>query len=328
MSIFPHSQVPTVEVFSVDDVSPAAVAAVESVYEETFGIPVTRRGALGELDRDRDDDPPRASAYLRTLAGASDADFAFAVTDRPLRLYGGDEVNGMFHDGEGVAVVTIDQLVDGDEFDADARVAFERLVRQFAGGLFGFQSHEDCVMASTEADRGLADIPDDFCDDCAKRLRGEDTAPEPDEWHVTTKELEEFETAMRWADGDIRLTEYPLIALGIAYNTVEDIGARLPSIGSRALPRSVRASIHKTYRSVRFVVNAVLFLVLAGATFVLLLDGYGALTGSEASTAVAFGGLVVAVVLGIVEHAIVTGIVGGLFQGFAEGAREGLGAEE
>ncbi|WP_439026525.1 hypothetical protein [Haloarchaeobius sp. DT45] len=331
MSIFPHPHVPTVEVFAADSVPSSAIDVVERVYEETFGVPVTRRGALPGSGDHAVEGPISPYSHLETLEEQTDADFAYVLTDRPIEGTAGERGNGMYYrneDQDGRAILTTAEVTGGESVAAQDHERLRKLATQFAGGLFGFDWHDDCVMAEFDGLDELDEKPAEFCDDCAQRFRGEDTAPEPDEWHVTTQTLEEFETAMRWADGDIRLTEYPLIALGVAYNTVEDIGAKLPNIGGTTLPRSVRASIHKTYRSVRFVVNAVLFLVLAGASFVLLLDGYTAVSGGEPSTAVAFGGLVVALVIGFVAHAIVTGIFGGLVQGFAEGASEGLGAEE
>ena len=329
MVIFPHGDAPTVAIVGVGDPDPAAVQAVADAYEETFEVPV----AVGDPVPLPDDEDAQSGFrdvhdVFGVLDDETDADFTFGVTDEALAH--GDDYRpfGVTVPGDGLVLLSTASLWDLSSTDEDERERLANVTRHFAGLTFGFDSHDGCVMAETASVTELDDRPATFCDDCARRLRDPDTAPEPPEWHVVTKDLEEFQTAMRWAEGDIRFAEYPIFALGWAVDTAWRIGSALPSLPNVTVPRSMRALVHESYRTIRFWwLVATYFAVFAGVVTVGF-SGYETVFGGEPTDTATWVIAVAGLPLAFVVHAILRGVVGGAFAGLVLGTREGLRAEE
>ncbi|MFC4549645.1 MULTISPECIES: hypothetical protein [Halorussus] len=329
MSLLPHGA-PRVAVVPVGGPSETAVRCAGDTLERELGVASTVFESQSTPDPEHDGGPVEADNLFARTADpvGEDFDLAIGVTDVPVRTADQFGLFGVTNRGGRLAVVSTDRVLDGESFDDEARRRLAKLCLYAVGGLFGFETHDGCVMQSANMLAELDDRPATFCDDCTRRLADPDTAPEPPKWRVVTTELEEFRTARRWAEGDVRLAEYPIIALGWLVVTLERVGSALTSVTDLSVPRSVRAFVHESYRTIRFWVLVLTYF----ATFVLVVAGgfrgYEAVTGSAPSDVVTWGVAILGLPVALVVHLVVRGIAAGLFVGAAEGTREGLRAEE
>lgn len=329
MALFPH-RVPNVAVVPVGNPPQASVQCVSDALERELGISTTVLDAQPAPESKRDSDWVEAGDILGRAAEPAEGEFdlAVGVTDVPMKTLDRYDIFGVRSAGGNVSSVSTTRVLDGESLDDLERCRMEKLALHAVGGLFGFEDHCGCAMQSADTVSDVDDRPATFCDGCRQRLEDPETAPEPPEWHAVTKELEQFETAQRWAEGDIRLTEYPLIALGWVVDTLSRVRSKLPSTSGLSLPRSLRAFVHESYRTVRFWMLVLTYF----ATFALVvlggLWGYEAIAGSSPSDAIAWLIVILGLPVAYLVQLVGRGITAGLFTGFVEGTREGLGTEK
>ncbi|WP_158056374.1 zinc metalloprotease [Halorussus halophilus] len=325
MSIFPHDEVPTVRVVGVGDPDPGSVQVVAETYEAEFEVPVT----VGETIPLDDQSGQRDSAdVLFALEETPELDFVIGVTDEKLYYRERNSIFGLVSWDEGYSLVSTGALHEDGPSETTKRERIENVTRHCAGQLFEFRSHKRCVMDGVDTLDELDDRPNDFCRDCADRLRREETAPEPPQWQVLTQGAEEMETAIRWSKGDIRLTEYPLFALGMVVDGVWRLWDWLPSSPSVSVPRSVRAFVHESYRTISFWWLVLTYFAVFLAVVGVGLTGYESATGGATSDVAMWAIVVAGLPIAYVVHAILTGIFGGLLAGTVTGVRDGLAAEK
>lgn len=336
MTIFPHGAVPDVAVVPVGDPPAEALRVVSRTIEDTIDTPAPVRDPVAvpegaDLGEARD-----AADYQRATAEAHDGDLVVGVTADELawerydadsgEYYVEDELFGLVQVGGSVTVLSLARLAadapPSDRFTERLR----KVTRRHVGMLFGYEDCDGCVVAATPDLQALDAKPDEFCDDCARRLRDPETAPEPDDWHVTTAEIERIQ---RYAAGDLRLTDYPVLALGWLVVSLQRVAAALPSLSRVSLPRPVRAFVHEVYRIGRFWWKVATFLL----AYVVVAGGLATVVGMEnLSDALAWLLLVVSLPLAWLLGELANAILGGLVLGVVEGVRLGfeddLGPEE
>lgn len=327
MSIFPD-EVPDVAVVPVGGPPDAAVECVGDAVERELGVTVTVFDTQSGPDPDHDDVAVDGGEVLGRTAEpvTDDFDLAVGVTDASLRVADRVGVFGASSAGGNVSVISTAHVIDDAPLDDEERARMEKLALHAIGRLFGFESHDGCVMQSADVVPELDDRPRTFCDDCASRLRDPETAPEPPEWHAVTKELEQFRTAKRWSEGDVRVTEYPVYALGWLVDALSRARSRLPTVAG--VPRPVRAFVHESYRTVHFWVLVFTYLLVYALVVVGGLGGYGTVVGAEPSNVLTWTIAVVGLPTAYVVHLLLRGVASGLFRGAIEGTRDGLRAEE
>lgn len=346
MTIFPHGEAPSVAVVEFGDPAPGVRRQVTELYEAEFGVPVTELGSTPLPDAVSGDAGVIDAEELLDAADPGDDayDFVLGVTDRELKHGTRYGIFGLWFQGGRAGVLSTAGLVDGEPDEPPARTRLRKVVLKGAGCLFGFGYHEDCVMSESSTVDNLDAKPGEFCDDCARRLRGAETAPEPPEWHAVTPELEEFGTAQRWAEGDVRLAEYPVLALGLGVLVLQRAGSALRldralraagkfargvargslALSSVTLPRPVRAFVHETYRLVRFSWRLLTF-VLA---YVVVAGGLGTMVGPENASTVEIWLILAGSLLGAyVLSGLANGLLAGIVEGLGLGVR-GLETEE
>lgn len=328
MSIFPHDETPTVTVAGVGDPDPDSVELVAETYEAEFGVPVSVEPTLPIPEQSSEAGQRDAGEIFRTLEERTDADFTLGVTDEPIEFEDDFSVFGLAGQGGSAGLVSEGSLTIDAPTDAVERERIANATRHFAGRLFGFRSHEGCVMDGTRTLADLDDRPDEFCRDCADRLSGRETAPEPPHWEVLTEQAEETRTAIRWAQGDIRLAEYPLFALGMLVDGAWRLWRLVPSPHGVALPRSIRAFAHESYRTIRFWWLIVTYFAVFLAVVGLGLNGYDSAAGGGSSDVATWAIVVAGLPVAYVVHAVLRGVFGGFLEATAAGARDGLPAEE
>ena len=333
MSIFPHGDVPAVEVVPVGDLPDVIVRGVARTVEETIEVAPTIRDPISppedaDLESFRD-----AAAYQRAVGEASDADHVVGITDDDLAWHRydsdaeeyvvDDEIFGLGEVGGSVAVVSLPKLVDDDPPRERIPGRVRKVTRRFVGMLFGYQDCTDCVNEASPDLAALDEKPEDFCEDCGRRLRDPETAPEPDDWHVRTGELEEFQRLM---EGDYHLWEYPLVALGRILVALDPVRRRLPSLPS--LPRPARAAVHESYRVARFWVLVIAFLGSVVAVAAGLYGVHESFVGSEPSDVAAWGILAASLLLGWILLEVLRAVFGGVLLGLYLGFTGQSGPEE
>lgn len=324
MALFPHG-VPNVAVVPVGNPPQASVQCVSDTLERELGVSTSIFDAQQAPEPERDSDWVEAGDILgQTAEPVGEAfDLAVGVTDARMKTLDKYDLFGSRSAGGNVAVVSTTRVLDDRSLDESERSRMEKLALHAFGGLFGFENHHGCAMQSADTVSDIDDRPGTLCDDCRQRLEDPETAPESPEWHAVTEELEEFKTAKRWAEGDIRLTEYPILALGWFVNTLSGMREKTPGMS-----RDVRGTVHESYRTIRFWVLVLtyfsVFAVVAGVG----LWGYEAVSGSKPSSVVSWVLVVVGLPTAYVVHDLLRAIVGGFFSGVAEGTREELRAEE
>lgn len=323
MSIFAH-EVPKVALVPIGNPPETVLQHVRGVLGRELDLTVTVFEPQSVPDGQRDTHPEAGELLGRTADPVTDDfDMALGVTDSRFHIAGETDFFGVVNTEGNLAVLSIADALDGTPLSDEEQARLEKLALHSLGQILGFRSHDRCVMQSADTVSDLDDRPEAFCDDCASRLRDPDTAPEPPEWHVVTQELEEFNTAKRWAEGDIRLTEYPILALGWFVNTLSGVRKKIPGAS-----RDVRGLVHESYRTVRFWVLVLTYFLVFAVVAGVGLRGYEAVFGSEPSGVVSWALVVVGLPTAYVVHDLLRAIVGGLVFGVAEGTREGLRAEE
>lgn len=329
MAPFPHG-VPNVAVVPVGDPPQESVQCVSDALERKLGVSTSVFDAQPVPETERDSDWVEAGELLGQTAEPvrEEFDLAVGVTDARMKTLDKYDLFGTRSAGGNVATVSTTRVLDGESRDELERRRMGKLALHAVGGLFGFENHRSCVMQSADTVSDIDDRPATFCDECRRRLEDPETAPESPEWHAVTKELEQFRTAKRWAEGEIRLTEYPLFALGWMVDTLSRVRSNLPSTSGLSVPRSLRAFFHESYRTIRFWVLVLTYF----ATFALVVFagflGYETVAGSQPSDAVTWSIVVLGLSTAYVVQLLARGIVGGLVVGVAEGTRKGLSAEE
>jgi predicted Zn-dependent protease len=329
MSVFAHGA-PNVAVVPVGDPPEATVECATDALKRELGITPTVFDRQTAPETEWDDGPVDSADLLGRTAEAvgEEFDLAIGVTDSRIKTLNKSGVFGVASAGGHISIVSTDPTPDELPADERERRQIEKLTLHQVGRLFGFEDHGGCVMQSADIIPDVDDRPASFCNDCTRRLGDSDTAPEPPEWHVVTEELEQFRTASRWAKGDIRLTEYPLFALGWFVDTLARLRSKLPSSPDIAVPRLLQAFIHESYRTIRFWVLVLTYFVTFALVVFAGFLGYEALAGSQPSDAVTWGIVILGLPTAYGVQLLARAIVAGLVVGVAEGTREGLRAEE
>lgn len=326
--MFPHEETPTVTAVGVGDPDPDSVELVAETYEAEFGVPVSVEPTLSIPERSNGTGQRDAGDVFRTLEEHTDADFTLGVTDELIEFDNDFSVFGLATRGGGTGLVSTGSLTIDAPTATVERERIANATRHFAGRLFGFRTHEGCVMSGTRSLSDLDERSDEFCRDCTDRLSGPKTAPEPPHWEVLTEQAEEARTAIRWAQGDIRLAEYPLLAIGMLVDGAWRLQRRVPSPSAVALPRSVRAFAHESYRTVRFWWLILTYFAVFLAVVGLGLNGYESVAGGGSSDVATWAIVVAGLPVAYVVHAVLRSAFGGFFEATAAGARDGLSAEK
>ncbi|MFC3956846.1 hypothetical protein [Halovivax cerinus] len=274
-------------------------------------------------------------ALLDPTTDASEADREIGLVAEPLVLDGTPGIFGVALVGDTASVITSDPLT-GDDDRFDSRV--EKQVTKQLGHLFGIEAtHEGCVFAETSTVFGLDETPPTFCESCRDRLTNPATSPKSPDWFVrdthayreiaggdaptvSANETEERTAPTTDESAAIEVDESATPVTDEEMAAVIDdrteVGASAPDRRQSAtvdrrrssagqsvapdsrLPDALRRPVHGIYRYAR-----VWALILCFASFALLgllveLELYVRLVGSEPSTAVIWGMLVGAAIIG------------------------------
>ncbi|WP_436345513.1 peptidase zinc-dependent [Natronorubrum sp. FCH18a] len=345
MAVFPHGT-PRVAVVPIGEPPATACDVVAETLRETFELSVPIRQAI-DAPLDAASDDANAEPFLECVRDETEGiDLAIGVTDAALRQHASDPpLFGVGLEFGTVGVVSTARLLEGAEPSA---LECERLAKEalsVAGTTFGLRTYlhdgsdtddygetendeddeQPCVVAPGDALFQLDGTPATYCDDCRAALTNESPffePPRPDAWVVRPRDEEVLTFADRWARGERRWRDYPLLAMGFVVATARPIGSgvrsvlgRLPrpgSISARQLPQPV----HTTYRIVRFWTNIFCYLGCIVVWLYALVTVHDWLFGSAYSTVglvgVLGGGLVAGIVTGLFLKAIAAGVYDGL----------------
>ena len=358
MAVFPHGSAPRVAVVPIGDPPTTACEAVAATLRETFDLSVPiRQGIDAPAVGESAADSPRGNAgpFLESLEDETGGiDLAVGVTETPLRTHPSDRpLFGLGLEFGRVGVVSTAGLVDGDESggfesgsdesdgyesdsDRPSALGRERLATEtlaVAGAMLGLRTYlhgtdvraeRPCAGSASDALAQLDAAPASYCEDCRRALTGESPVLEPpgsDGWIVRPRDEAVFAFTDRWARGEPKWRDYPLMGTGLLVVNAERLGSRLRallgrlsrpvSVSARDLPRPVRA----TYRIAQFWSTVACYLFWIFVWLRAFVDVHAGLFG----TAFSAGGLVallaVGVVLGIVTGRFVEAIAGGFYGG-------------
>ncbi|QSX00091.1 peptidase zinc-dependent [Haloterrigena alkaliphila] len=352
MAVFPHGSAPRVAVVPIGDPPTTACETVAATLSETFDLSVPiRQGIDAPADKSAADSPRgNAEPFLESLGDETDGiDLAVGVTETPLRTHPSDRaLFGLGLEFGPVGVVSTAGLFSGDESDDNGSDEYgsdgdepsalerERLATEtlaVAGAMLGLRTslhgtdvraEQPCAGSANDALDQLDAAPASYCEDCRRALTGESPVlepPGPDGWIVRPRHEAVFAFADRWARGEPKWRDYPLMGTGLLVVNAERLGSRLRahlgrlprpgSVSTRDLPRPVRA----TYRIAHCWSTVACYLFWIFVWLRAFVDVHAGLFG----TAFSAGGLValvaVGVVLGIVTGRFVAAIAGGFYGG-------------
>ncbi|ELY41140.1 zinc metalloprotease [Natronorubrum tibetense] len=346
MAVFPHGTSPRVAVVPIGDPPATACDAVAETLRETFELAVPIRRTI-EAPPVAESDDANAEPFLEYVRDETeDIDLAVGVTDAALRQHAYEPpLFGVGLEFGTVGVVSTARLLEGDEPSA---LECDRLAKEtlsVAGTTFGLRTYlhdgsdtddygeaksggndeEPCVVAPGDALFQLDGTPATYCDDCWDALANESPffePPRPDAWAIRPRGEETLTVADRWANGERRWREYPLMAVGLVVVAARPIGTRIRSVlGWLPRPGTISARrvpqpVHTIYRIVRFWTNVFYYLSCVLVWLYALVTVHDWLLGPEYSTpalvAVLGGGLVAGIVTALFLKAIAAGFYDGI----------------